>query len=82
MHGWSNEAIWAGAAHALGLGTKRHDELDALRDWRNRKYRAQQFTTDAEVEEAIGLVTPLLEVDAPEWFRIRHVTLLKQGLAR
>lgn len=76
-----HEAIWSGAAHALGLGTSRHDQLDALRDWRNRKYRAQQFTKVEEVEEAIALVKPLLEDDVRQWFTAKHAKLLKQGLA-
>jgi len=60
-------AVFEGAAQATGLGQGRFDELDALRDWRNRKYRAGQFSTAAEVEEAIVLVTPF-HVDVASWF--------------
>ncbi len=77
-----HEVIWEGAAHALGLGSGRHDELDALRGWRNRKYRAQQGSTEAEVAEAVALVAPFLDRDVTEWFASRHAKLLKQGLAR
>src|SRR5690606_20354816 len=51
-------AVLEGAAQAVGLGQARYDELDALRDWRNRKYRAGQFSTIEEVNEAIALVKP------------------------
>lgn len=51
-------AVFEGVAQAMGLSQRRFDELDALRDWRNRKYHAGQFSALAEVEEAIALVTP------------------------
>jgi hypothetical protein len=73
-------AVFEGAAQAVGLGQSRFDEIDALRDWRNRKYRAGQFSTIAEVTEAIALVTPF-QADVASWFANQHPTLLKQGLA-
>lgn len=72
-------AVFQGAAQAIGLGQGRFDELDALRDWRNRKYRAGQFSTLEEVAEAIALVTPFQAVVAA-WFATRHAALMKQGL--
>lgn len=73
-------AVFEGAAQAMGLGQGRFDELDALRDWRNRKYRAGQFSTVAEVEEAIALVTPF-QAAVAGWFANQHPVLLKQGIA-
>lgn len=72
-------AVFEGAAQAMGLSQARFDELDALRDWRNRKYRAGQFSTLAEVEEAIALVTPFQAAMAA-WFAKQHAVLMKQGL--
>jgi hypothetical protein len=72
-------AVFEGAAHAMGLGQNRYDELDALRDWRNRKYRAGQFSTPAEVEEAIALVKPF-QAGMAIWFASQHAVLMKQGL--
>ncbi len=69
-----------GAAQAVGLGQKRLDDLDALRDWRNRKYRAGQLATVAEVNEAIALVRPFL-ADVATWFQAHHADLIKRGLA-
>jgi hypothetical protein len=72
-------AVFEGAAQAMGLGQNRYDELDALRDWRNRKYRAGQFSTLAEVEEAIALVKPF-QADMATWFANQHAVLMKRGL--
>jgi len=71
--------VFEGAAHALGLGQGSFDQIDALRDWRNRKYRAGQFTTVEEVNEAIVLVRPF-QAEAAEWFERKHPTLIKQGM--
>lgn len=73
-------AVFEGAAQAMGLGQRRFDEIDALRDWRNRKYRAGLFSTAEEVDEAIALVTPF-QADVAAWFGARHPKLMKQGLA-
>lgn len=70
-----------GAAHAAGLGQARFDALDALRDWRNRKYRAGLVTTADEVTEAVALVEPYL-ADVATWFATARAAILKQGLAR
>jgi hypothetical protein len=69
------------AVHALGLSQARFDELDTLRDWRNRKYRAGQFMTVPEVQEAIAWVKPFL-ADVAAWFAIQHAKLMKQGMSR
>jgi hypothetical protein len=74
-----HEAVFKGAAQAMGLGQGRVDELDTLRDWRNRKYRAGKFSTLAEVDEAIALVTPF-QAHVAAWFAQHHATLLKQGM--
>lgn len=70
-----------GAARAVGLGQARFDALDALRDWRNRKYRAGLVSTGEEAIEAVGLVEPYL-ADVAAWFASAHPALLKQGLSR
>jgi hypothetical protein len=72
-------AVFEGAAQAIGLGQGRFDELDALRDWRNRKYRAGQFSTINEVNEAIALVTPF-QADVAAWFANQHPALMKRGM--
>lgn len=74
-------AVLEGAAQAVGLGQHRFDALDALRDWRIRKYRAGQFSTVAEVNEAIALVKPF-QADVAAWFASRHSTLMMQGMSR
>jgi hypothetical protein len=74
-------AVFEGAAQAMSLGQRRFDELDALRDWRNRKYRAGQFSTPAEVDEAVALVKPF-QAAVAAWFADMHPTLMKQGLDR
>jgi hypothetical protein len=86
-HGWRagsdkghHAAVFEGAAQALSLSQRRVDELDTLRDWRNRKYRAGKLSTPAEVEEAIALVLPFL-ADVAAWFAAQHPDMLKQGLA-
>ncbi len=71
-------AVFEGAAQAIGLRQVRFDELDALRDWRNREYRAGQFTTVQEVAEAIAWVTPFQD-DVAAWFARQHPALMKQG---
>ncbi len=71
--------LFEGAAQAMGLGQRRFDEIDALRDRRNRKYRAGQFSIVEEVDEAIALATPF-QADVATWFANRHPTLMKQGL--
>lgn len=73
-------AVFEGALQAVGLAQRRFDELDALRDWRNRKYRAGQFSTAGEVDEAIALVSPF-QADVAAWFNRQHGALMKQGLA-
>lgn len=68
-------AVLEGAAQAVGLTEHQFDELDTLRDWRNRKYRAAFKVELDEVEEAIAIAAPFLSQVA-EWFASRHATLL------
>lgn len=68
-----------GTAEALGLSEPRYDELDTLRDWRNRKYRAG-FSVDAqEVNDALQWVAPFLS-DVAHWFHLHHAKLIRQGM--
>ena len=73
-----HEAVLQGTVQAVGLSQTRFDELDAMRDWRNRKYRAGQFSTIEEVNEAVALVRPF-QADVATWFASRHSILMKQG---
>lgn len=70
-----------GAARVVGLGQARFDALDALRNWRNRKYRAGLVSTADEAAEAVALAEPYL-ADVAAWFAAAHPALLKQGLTR
>lgn len=69
-----------GTAAAIGLSQSRLDELDTLRDWRNRKYRAGFNVEPEELGEAIAWVTPFLD-DVGRWFKRERAALVKQGLA-
>ena len=73
--------VLTGAIRALGLGQHRFDELDTLRDWRNRKYRPGMHVQRSEVLEATALIDPFL-VDVAAWFGTRHAVLIKQGMAQ
>lgn len=75
-----HEVALEGAAQAVGQGSSRYYQLDALRGWRNRKYRAGHGVEPEELAEAIELVKPFL-ADVASWFAQRHAKLLKQGLA-
>ena len=72
-------AALEGAAQALGLSVNNYDELDTLRDWRNRKYRAGYSVLPDELAEAIDLVKPFLKSVA-DWFYLQHAPLLKRGM--
>jgi hypothetical protein len=65
----------------LALGEARFDELDILRDWRNRKYRAGFTVEDSELEEALEWVVAFLS-DVARWYEEHHRELLRRGLAR
>jgi tellurite resistance protein len=69
-----------GTAAAIGLSQSRLDELDTLRDWRNRKYRAGFNVESEELGEAIAWVLPFLD-DVGRWFKREKAALVKQGLA-
>ncbi len=71
--------VLEGAAQAIGLGIKAYDELDTLRDWRNRKYRAGYAVLPEELTEAIELVTPFLG-NVAGWFEQHHIHLISRGL--
>lgn len=73
--------VLEGACHALALGDVRFDELDILRDWRNRKYRAGFTVEDSELEEALEWVIAFLS-DVARWYESEHRELLRRGLAR
>ena len=68
-----------GAAPAVALSMSRCDELDTLRDWRNRKYRAGYEVQPDELTEALGWVEPFLNGVA-KWFAEHHPTLMTRGL--
>ena len=68
-----------GAAQAVALSMSRYDELDTLRDWRNRKYRAGYEVQPDELTEALGWVEPFLNGVA-QWFAEHHPTLMTRGL--
>ncbi len=76
-----HQVVLEGAAAAIGLSQSRLDELDTLRDWRNRKYRAGFNVETKELEEAIAWVSPFLD-DVAAWFKRQQAALIKQGLAR
>ena len=73
--------VLEGTAAAIGLSQSRLDELDTLRDWRNRKYRAGFNVETMELEEAIAWVSPFLD-DVAAWFKRQQAALIKQGLDR
>ena len=76
-----HQVVLEGTAAAIGLSQSRLDELDTLRDWRNRKYRAGFNVETMELEEAIAWVSPFLD-DVAAWFKRQQAALIKQGLDR
>jgi tellurite resistance protein len=56
-----HQVVLEGTAAAIGLSQFRLDELDTLRDWRNRKYRAGFNVEPEELAEAIAWVAPFLD---------------------
>lgn len=76
-----HQVVLEGTAAAIGLSQSRLDELDTLRDWRNRKYRAGFNVETMELEEAIAWVSPFLD-DVAAWFKRQQASLIKQGLDR
>jgi hypothetical protein len=68
-----------GAAQALSLSVSHYDELDTLRDWRNRKYRAGYEVLPEELAEAVAWVKAFLKTVA-QWFADHHAPLLKRGV--
>lgn len=70
-----------GTAQAVGLTEHQFDELDTLRDWRNRKYRAAFKVEPDEVDEAIAIAAPFLGQVA-DWFATKHITLIKRAVSQ
>jgi hypothetical protein len=68
-----------GAAQAVSLSVSQYDELDTLRDWRNRKYRAGYEVLPEELAEAVAWVKAFLKTVA-QWFADQHAPLLKRGV--
>lgn len=75
-----HQVVLEGTAAAIGLSQSRLDELDTLRDWRNRKYRAGFSVEPGELDEAIAWVEPFLN-EVGRWFQGQHGALVKQGLS-
>ncbi|UUZ67156.1 hypothetical protein LP416_20030 [Polaromonas sp. P2-4] len=70
--------VLEGAAQAVGLTEHQFDELDTLREWRNRKYRGGFKVEPSEVDEGVAIAAPFLEKVA-DWFANKHTTLLKRA---
>lgn len=75
-----HQVVLEGTASALGLTQTQLDELDTLRDWRNRKYRAGFSIEPQELAEAVAWVSPFLDA-VGRWFIKEKSALVKQGLA-
>lgn len=75
-----HQVVLEGTASSIGLTQARMDELDTLRDWRNRKYRAGFNVDPEELDEAIAWVSPFLDA-VGRWFKREKAALVKQGLA-
>jgi hypothetical protein len=56
------------AARIMGLPQGLVDTVDALRDWRNRKYQAAFTASDADVDDALDTARRYLEATAG-WFQ-------------
>ena len=56
------------AARIMGLPQGLVDTVDALRDWRNRKYQAAFAASDADVDDALDTARRYLEATAG-WFQ-------------
>jgi hypothetical protein len=56
-----------GAARVMGLPQALVDTVDALRDWRNRKYQAAFTASEADVADALDTARRYLEATAG-WF--------------
>jgi hypothetical protein len=75
-----HQVVLEGTAVAVGLTQRQLDELDTLRDWRNRKYRAGFSVGPEELDEAVAWVSPFLD-QVGQWFKREKAALVKQGLA-
>jgi len=64
------------AARVMGLPQVLVDTVDALRDWRNRKYQAAFTASDADVSDALDTARRYLEATAG-WFQRACPGLLK-----
>lgn len=64
------------AARVMSLPQALVDTVDALRDWRNRKYQAAFTASDADVADALDTARRYLEATAG-WFQLASPGLLK-----
>jgi len=71
-----HKASLEGAAISMALSQSIVDEVDALKDWRNRKYRAAQEVSQQEVADALELVDRYL-AQTLDWFQRRKPNLVK-----
>jgi len=58
--------VLEGAARAIGYTESKFDEVDALREWRNRKYTAGFTARENDIVEAIKTATDFFEL-AKAW---------------
>lgn len=64
-------------AAALGLKQAQFDELDAVRGWRNRKYRGALTPEEAELRTALNWARRIHERTG-SWLAANHARLLKE----
>ncbi len=64
------------AARVMSLSEELIDTVDALRDWRNRKYQAAFTASDADVADALDTARRYLEATAG-WFQRACPALIK-----
>lgn len=65
-----------GMAHLLNLSQSVFDEMDAVREWRNRKYSAAFFVNDQDVKDAIDCARQSLS-RTESWFQHNHPDILR-----
>jgi hypothetical protein len=70
-----HEVALEGASSVIGLSTHRHDEIEAMRKWRNRKYGGF-LATQADVADAL-VIAEKFQNDVVQWFAQHHPTLLQ-----
>ncbi|RZT09222.1 hypothetical protein SAMN05216319_2355 [Duganella sp. CF402] len=70
-----HEVTLEAASSTIGLSTHRHDEIEAMRKWRNRKYGGL-LATKADVDDALSIAEKF-QHDVVDWFAKHHPTLLQ-----